>query len=125
MKPTSFRGGRFTDERSIFITSLKMKSNHKERIVAWFGAVVGAIFSAVGVIASTCILCAPVCCAGPALVVSGSIVAILGVGLSAFLHEYSMIFIVIGVILFASGVFLMIQNKKSVCALKKEKNEGK
>jgi len=84
-----------------------MKRNHKERIVAWFGVIAGAISSVVGVIASA--FCGPVCFAGPALAVSGLIIAILGVDLSAFLHEYNLIFIFTGVILFGSGMFLMMQ----------------
>ena len=88
-----------------------------KKIVSWFGVIGGVIFSAAGIIASTCVTCAtvcgPVCCAGPVIAVSGLLVGILGVGLSRFLHDYSLVFIVLGAILLAYGIYLIMRGRKS------------
>lgn len=89
-----------------------------KRIVSWFGVIGGIISSAVGIIASVCTpvcVCEPVCSAVPTLIVlvSGFLVGILGVGLSKFLHNYSLIFIVLGVILLGTGLYLIIRGRIS------------
>ena len=88
-----------------------------KRIVSWFGVIGGVIFSAAGIIASTCVTCAtvcgPVCCAGPVIAVSGLLVGILGVSLSKFLHDYSLAFIVLGAILLVYGIYLIMRGRKS------------
>lgn len=67
-------------------------------------------------IASACVICAPVCgaacCSGLVLLISGLFVGIFGVGVSMFLHKFNLIFIVFGVILFGVGIVLMIQRKR-------------
>lgn len=98
-----------------------------KRIGVIFGAIGGMILSVAGIIGYTCAVCgpvcAPVCCAGPVLAISGPLVGILGVGLSMFLHEYSLIFIILGAVLFGTGIFLIVRKRKG--GRKMEKSETK
>ena len=73
------------------------------------GTVGGAISSILGMIGASCVAC----CGGVCVV--GPLVAILGVGITTFLHKYNVIFIVSGGLLFLFGVVLIIRNRKANC----------
>jgi len=80
--------------------------------IGWFSAIGGVISSAAGIIGTACVSCSPIC---GSICVAGPLAAILGVGIAGFLHKYSIIFIVIGGLLFLFGIFLVIRKRKISC----------
>lgn len=83
-----------------------------KRISGIFSAIGGVVLSIVGIIGTTCIVCSPIC---GTIGIAGPVVAILGVGMAGFLYKYSVIFIVVGVLFFLLGIFLIIRKRKVIC----------
>lgn len=76
----------------------------KTGILATIG---GAITSVIGFLGLACVACAPIC---GGLCITGPLVAIFGVGVAGFLHNYGVIFVIAGILLFILGIFLTIKN---------------
>lgn len=82
-----------------------------KRKIGFFSAIGGIISSILGVI-GFCIACPPVC---GGICIAGPLAAIFGISIVGFLYKYNMAFVVLGILFFLFGIFLIIRNKKTCC----------